>query len=329
MVHAIWNDYPEIQRELSEVKRIMLAELRIKMPDVEEKIVEYIQAPGKYLRSGLCLMFAKLRYGHIPKSKLYLAAAIEILHLATLIHDDVIDDADTRRGILTLHQQYSNRTAIYAGDYLMTYAARLASKGQQTVDMETVNPIDHWVLESILVGELNQLANQFRMDMSMYDYLRQIRGKTGLLFAASTFAGYYDSAHSARENKQSFYIGQAIGMAFQLTDDLIDYQISEQSAGKPQLQDVRNGIYTAPLIIAMNEPNSKVRPLLKPKGEAWSQDELDELQRYLTEYRAYERTEDLVTSYLQKAFERLAKLTKDPYQQDIRQLLQTVMKRQF
>ncbi|MCW6652640.1 polyprenyl synthetase family protein [Aerococcaceae bacterium NML191292] len=328
MVHAIWDAYPDIQRELAEVRRIMLTELRIKMPDVEAKIMEYIQAPGKYLRSGLCLMFAKLCYGHIPKSKLYLAAAIEVLHLATLIHDDVIDGADTRRGIMTLHQQHSNRMAIYAGDYLMTYAARLASKGQQAVDVD-VNPIDHWVLESILVGELNQLANQFRTDMSMYDYLRQIRGKTGLLFAASTFAGYYDNTHSASANKQAFYIGQAIGMAFQLTDDLIDYQVSAQQAGKPQLQDVQNGVYTAPLILAMNEPHSKVRPLLKPKGEPWSEAELSELHYYLTEYKAYERTEALVESYLQKAFQRLEKLTASPYRQEIRQLMETVMQRRF
>ena len=326
MVHAIWNQYSDIQQALHEVKRIMKHELRIKMPDVEAKITEYIDAPGKYLRAGLCLMFAKLSNGYIPASKLYLAAAIETLHLATLIHDDVIDEADTRRGIQAMHSQYTNRIAIYAGDYLMTYAARLASKGQEQVDS---NPIDTWIMESILVGELNQLANQFRVDMSMYDYLRQIRGKTGLLFAMSTFAGYYSYEHSASQNKQAFYIGQAIGMAFQLTDDLIDYRLSEQNSGKPQLQDVQNGIYTAPLILAMNEANSPVRQLLEVNRNQWSDSALEELRSHLEYYKTYERTEQLVDSYLQKAFQRTAKLTQEAYQFEIKKLMEVVMKRCF
>ncbi|MUG33555.1 polyprenyl synthetase family protein, partial [Psychrobacter sanguinis] len=85
-------------------------------------IIDYINAPGKYLRAGLCLYLAKEVEGHISKGKLYLAASIEVLHLATLIHDDVIDEADLRRTLEPFHKTYTNKIAIYAGDYLLAYA---------------------------------------------------------------------------------------------------------------------------------------------------------------------------------------------------------------
>ena len=165
MVHPIWESLPRIQEELVAVKALMKSELQLKIPDVREKILAYMDAPGKYLRAGLCLAMAQLSPEGITQSKRYIAAAIEVLHLATLIHDDVIDEADTRRGIEALHIQKSNRLAIYAGDYLMTYAARLMRKSQQAMDR---NPLDAWVMEGILVGELNQLANQYRHGMTMY-----------------------------------------------------------------------------------------------------------------------------------------------------------------
>lgn len=318
MVHAIWDAHPDIQQALEKVKAILISELRVQLPEIETKILDYINAPGKYLRSGLCLMFTKLQYNTIPQQKLYIAAAIEALHLATLIHDDVIDHADTRRGIVAMHQETTNRIAIYAGDYLMTYAARLASKAYEPIHG---SPIDYWIMESILVGELNQLTNQFKIDMSLYDYLRQIRGKTALLFAGSTFAGYYDSQHAARSHKQAFYVGQAIGMAFQLMDDLIDYRMELQQSGKPQFQDVQNGIYTAPLILAMNDKGSHVRKLLQPKGTLWTENQLQTLQQQLVEHRAYERTQELVEAYLTKATQRLEKMTKSPYKSEIIKLM--------
>lgn len=327
MVHKIWQSYPEIEAGLIEVKRILKRELRVKVPEIEDAICQYIDAPGKYLRAGLCLMFAKLCHNTLSENKLYIAAAIEALHLATLIHDDVIDDATSRRGVPSLHTHQSNRIAIYAGDYLMTYAARLASKAYEPIESP---PLDSWIMEGILVGELNQLTNQFKIGMSLYDYLRQIRGKTGLLFGAATFAGYYDTRHSAWKNKQAFYSGQALGMAFQLTDDLLDYRASQKDTGKPRYQDVQNGIYTAPLIMAMNASDSSVKSLLKQRGELWTQDELRMLHEQLCQYDVYSRTYDLAQQYVNKSVQRLQSLSQDTCQiQAIEQLMRQLLSRTF
>lgn len=161
MVHQIWNTYPEIERGLEEVKSIILSEMMVLHPAVTSKIVEYVEAPGKYLRAGLCLLFAQMTEGKISRSKLYFAAHLEVLHLATLIHDDVIDGADKRRGVTAAHQQFSNRIAIYTGDYLLAYSGRLLGKGLRFLDVtqDDLNLGNDKLMETILRGELSQLIN--------------------------------------------------------------------------------------------------------------------------------------------------------------------------
>ncbi len=123
-------------------------------PAVTAKIVEYVEAPGKYLRAGLCLLFAQMTEGKISRSKLYFAAHLEVLHLATLIHDDVIDGADKRRGVEVAHQQFSNRIAIYTGDYLLAYSGRLLGKGLRFLDVtqDDLNLGNDKLMETILRG---------------------------------------------------------------------------------------------------------------------------------------------------------------------------------
>lgn len=321
MVHKIWRNHPEIAQELLKVKHIMKSELQLKIPEIEEKVRDYMEAPGKYLRAGLCLMFAQLTPEGITEAKRYTAAAIEVFHLATLIHDDVIDQADHRRGIQSMHIQASNRIAIYAGDYLMAFAARLLSKAHYQLQE---NPLDSWIMESIIVGELNQMANQFKLGMTMYDYLRQIRGKTALLFAASTFAGFYSLQQSAWKNKQAFYVGQAIGMAFQLQDDLIDYRMPMSESGKPRMQDVQNGIYTAPLIFALQEQPQLTQHLFQDPT-LWTQEALDELQQTLVESGVYAQTERLIQQYITKAEKRLKSIAKPEQLEAIMSIISQVM----
>ena len=250
MADSIWQTYPVIDQHLKQVKTVMLAEINIGQRDIQQKIEEYIHASGKYLRAGLCLLFSLIKEEEISENKLYLAAAIETFHLATLIHDDVIDDSPLRRNIEAIQQSHSNRIAIYAGDYLLVTAARLVAK--TSFDRQSEISFQ-WAGESILNGELLQLANQYNTKMTFTQYLKQIRGKTALLFALSSYAGYYQSQASKRLNKKAFYVGEDIGMFFQLTDDLIDYSSNSQLSGKPRLQDIRNGIYSAPLLYSLQK----------------------------------------------------------------------------
>ncbi|NQP34231.1 polyprenyl synthetase family protein [Streptococcus suis] len=301
MVHQIWDAHPDIKRGLEEVKTIILSEMMVLHPAVKTKIVEYVEAPGKYLRAGLCLLFAQMKEGKISQSKLYFAAYLEVLHLATLIHDDVIDEAGKRRGVVTAHQQFSNRIAIYTGDYLLAYSGRLLTKGlrMQKLIKEDVNIGNDKLMETILRGELSQLMNQFDTEMTMKAYLKQIQGKTAFLFGLSCQLGAFVPGQSKKESGLAFRSGQALGMAFQIRDDLIDYQLDVQESGKPRLQDIQNGIYTAPLLLAMSE-HKAIRQYLTAYIDNPDSITLNQLAQSISNTNAIEQTEKLIASYLSK-----------------------------
>lgn len=311
MVHQIWNAHPEVKQGLEEVKSIILSEMMVLHPAVTSKIVEYVEAPGKYLRAGLCLLFAQMTEGQISKSKLYFAAHLEVLHLATLIHDDVIDGADKRRGVEAAHQQFSNRIAIYTGDYLLAYSGRLLGKGLRLQEL-TENDLDlgnDKLLEIILRGELSQLVNQFDTQMTMKAYLKQIQGKTAFLFGLACQLGSFIPGQSKKDSHLAFRAGQALGMAFQIRDDLIDYRLDVEKSGKPRLQDIQNGIYTAPLLFAMSEDRS-IRQRLQNYIQTPSQEGLDVIIDKLFATNAIAKTEGLIVAYLNKMGSHLNRLNR-------------------
>ncbi|CYV96769.1 polyprenyl synthetase family protein [Streptococcus suis] len=301
MVHQIWNTYPEIEKGLEEVKSIILSEMMVLHPAVTAKIVEYVEAPGKYLRAGLCLLFAQMTEGKISRSKLYFAAHLEVLHLATLIHDDVIDGADKRRGVTAAHQQFSNRIAIYTGDYLLAYSSRLFGKGLRLLEVscDDLDLGNDKLMETILRGELSQLLNQFDANMTMKAYLKQIQGKTAFLFGLACQLGSFVPGQSRKDSSMAFRSGQALGMAFQLRDDLIDYQLDVAESGKPRLQDIQNGIYTAPLLFAMREDKS-IQQQLRAYIQSPTAEGLEILTDRIFATHAIAKTEKLIVSYLEK-----------------------------
>ncbi|EHI69384.1 polyprenyl synthetase family protein [Streptococcus ictaluri] len=303
MVHAIWKNHSDIYESLQDVKDIIISEMSSIHPDVKAKILDYVNAPGKYLRSGLYLYLAKESSGYISKGKCYLAASIEVLHLATLIHDDVIDQADFRRGVTALHHTYSNKIAIYSGDYLLSYAARLAAKGYQLLnlkEMPAVQQSQYYLIERILSGELSQLININNQDMTMKDYLKQIKGKTAFLFGMACQLGLWSPDISRKQSKAAYHLGLYFGMAFQITDDLIDYRLKESQSGKPRMQDVQNGIYTAPLIIGKVK-SFRIRHLIdKQKNKAWEMATLESFYQELDTLKAFEETEVLIDKFLKK-----------------------------
>lgn len=246
----------------------------------------------------------KKKSREISQGKLYLAAAIETFHLATLIHDDVIDEAELRRNIKPLHQVYSNKIAIYAGDYLLSYAGRLATRGAQLLNIkdnwEDNGPLPYHVVERILAGELAQLMNQHNSQMTMKAYLKQIKGKTAFLFGLACQLGTWYPKIPQKTSKAAYQLGIFLGMAFQLSDDLIDYRLRADQSGKPRLQDVQNGIYTAPLILGMAQSQTIKQLVDKHQAVEWKEEELTLLYNHLLNTQAFEATEALIEKYLMK-----------------------------
>uniref|UniRef100_UPI0035A03712 polyprenyl synthetase family protein n=1 Tax=Jeotgalibaca porci TaxID=1868793 RepID=UPI0035A03712 len=255
-VHPMWDAYPALRYELEATISLIDQQVTIKNEEVQHKIKEMLFSGGKLLRPAYSLLFSELSKERNPERARAVAAALEVLHMATLVHDDVIDESAKRRGQETLNSAYGNRIAVYTGDYLFTLCFRLL---QDHADSARELDLDTKGMEKILLGELNQMDRKYDSNMRMRDYLNQIQGKTAQLFALSCYSGAYNSPYA----RQAYQIGSNIGMAFQITDDILDFASDDSKTGKPILQDVKNGIYTAPVLYAKMKRRSDLLPLLE------------------------------------------------------------------
>jgi heptaprenyl diphosphate synthase len=213
---------------------------------------------GKFIRATSLLACAQTKDGWIHPNAVAFAAAIEILHLATLVHDDIIDNAETRRGSITLQKKYGKRTAVICGDYLLCAALKTAASIPNKKDYLDFSPADY--MSRICLGELNQHLNNGNLDLSVYRYLKIISGKTAALFEASFYAGAVLCTDDRRSLAHYRRLGRYVGMIFQLTDDRIDFEADESAAKKPVQSDYEQGVITLPLIYALQN-----KPALKRK----------------------------------------------------------------
>ncbi len=206
---------------------------------------------GKFIRAASVITCAMDPQGKIGEKAVKMAAAIEIMHLATLVHDDVIDNADLRRGAPTLQKQFGKRTAVICGDYLVCMAMRLATSAAEKSDLE-----EHMKLSipdymgKVCLGELNQHVNNGNVNLSVSQYLRIISGKTAALFEASFFTGAVLVEKERHVIRKYAKLGHHIGMIFQLTDDCMDFEETEETAKKPVQSDYEQNVITLPLIYA-------------------------------------------------------------------------------
>ncbi|MDF2876969.1 MAG: Polyprenyl synthetase [Clostridia bacterium] len=242
-------------------------------PMIIRKYTEHLKASrGKYIRAISLLAAAQNKEGFIHSNAVKFAAAIELLHLATLVHDDVIDNADMRRGVITLQKKYGQKTAVICGDYLLCMALRLTaavSNKEEYINLDMPS-----YMSKVCLGELNQHLNNGNLDLSVYQYLKIIAGKTAALFEASFYAGAIVCEVSEEEAKMYKRLGRYIGMIFQLTDDCIDFETTEEIAKKPVQSDFEQGVITLPLIHAFSQMMSFKE---KAKESAVSRTEINEI----------------------------------------------------
>lgn len=208
---------------------------------------------GKFIRASSVIACAENRDGLIAVDAIKMAAAIEILHLATLVHDDIIDNAGLRRGNITLQKKYGKRTAVICGDYLLSVALRMAAGIQNKKDYLDLELPDY--IGRLCLGELNQHINNNNLNLTVYQYLKIISGKTAALFEASYYAGAVFSKAAETEMNKYRQLGFYVGMIFQLTDDCIDFENTVETANKPVQSDYEQGVITLPLIHALANQN--------------------------------------------------------------------------
>ena len=221
---------------------------------IREYTKHLLASQGKYIRAISVITAAEDEDGRIHPDAILFAAAIELVHLASLVHDDIIDNADLRRGNVTLQKKYGKRTAVICGDYLLSIALRMAASCNNKRDYLDLELHDY--VGKVCLGELNQHINNNNINLSIYQYLKIISGKTAALFEASFLAGAMVEGLRGVELNRYRQLGYEIGMIFQLTDDCMDFENTRAEAEKPVQSDYEQGVITLPLIHAFTELGS-------------------------------------------------------------------------
>jgi geranylgeranyl pyrophosphate synthase len=251
-----------IQQDLDKVDALFAERATSGLPMLNSASMHALSSPGKRLRTALTLLSGKLNVYHFDKL-LLLSVAFEMTHLATLIHDDIIDEAATRRGNPTVNSVWGDKIAILLGDYYFAKTAGLIA------DIEDPR-IDHLfsdTVASVCEGTILELMTSGNADLTIETYFEKIRRKTACLFAACSKGGAILSESSAQEIELLYSYGLNLGIAFQVIDDILDYTEDQSTIGKPAGNDLRQGMVTLPLIYALQGPDAtewlpKVRAIL-------------------------------------------------------------------
>ena len=244
--------------KLRQVEEELEARTRSSIPTIS-LIGDYVvEGGGKRIRPALLLLCSRL-LGYEGRRDVLYASVIEFIHTATLVHDDIIDSAETRRGRASVNQRWGNELTVLFGDYLYMKAMGMAlDEG----DLRVLRLLSDVTLQ-MTEGEILGSERRGSIDIGLPDYLEIVRRKTALLFGASCRIPAYLLGEGEAHVETLWSFGLALGVAFQLQDDLLDYTASEKELGKPVLSDLREGKLTLPLILSLPKMTRTERKLIE------------------------------------------------------------------
>src|SRR5690625_2652440 len=240
--------YKFLKKDLDRIETTLKQTIQAEHPVLRKASTQLLQAGGKRIRPVFVLLSG--RFGDYDINDLMrVAVSLELIHMATLVHDDVVDDAALRRGAPTVKHRYGNRVAMYTGDYIL---ARALENITVMKDPHIHQLLSKTLIE-VCIGEIEQIRFKYNWDQNLRDYLRRIRRKTALLIATSCKLGAIAGRASTDEVNQLYKYGYYIGMSYQIIDDILDFTSSEQELGKPTASDLLQGNITLPVLYAMQD----------------------------------------------------------------------------
>ncbi len=286
-----------IEKELSQYRNVFDSYLVHDNPLLNSALSAVSSRKGKMMRPILTILTAKL-LGEVNDNTIYTAATFEFFHTASLLHDDIVDESDERRGQPSINNSYGNKVAVLVGDYILANALINASKTGNTHLVEVVSK----AAQELSSGEILQLSNVQNESFSTDVYFDIIYGKTAALFSACTEGGAM-SVNATKENVDNLReIGRLIGMCFQIRDDIFDYY-SDASIGKPTGNDMKEGKITLPVIYALNKTNDEAfkKIALRVKSGEVTQDEIDALVNFTKENGGIDYAVKVMNDFADKA----------------------------
>jgi octaprenyl-diphosphate synthase len=278
-----------------------------------EQIGHYIvHAGGKRMRPKLVLLFANA-LGFDQPARFELAAVVEFIHTATLLHDDVVDESSLRRGKPTANALFGNAASVLVGDFLYSRAFQMMVSVNRMRVLEVLAEATNVIAE----GEVLQLMNMHDPDITVESYLRVIRFKTAKLFEASARLGAVLANASPEVEEACAGYGRALGTAFQLVDDVLDYEGDTHELGKNIGDDLREGKTTLPLLIAMERATAEQRTLLRHAIEHGELDKLPEIVAIVRSTGALESTREAARAEARQASECLKALPSNKWTESL------------
>lgn len=314
--------YAIIEQDFAAVDTLIREQLISRVPLVE-KIADYIvSSGGKRLRPLLVIMTAKaLEQSGAQANKL--ATVIEFLHTATLLHDDVVDTSDMRRGNPTANEKWGNAPSVLVGDFLYSRSFQMMVELQNLQVMDILSNSTCVIAE----GEVLQLVNCKNPDTTEEQYMDVIKGKTAMLFEASTHAAaVLCNANTDQEQALKEY-GHHLGMAFQLVDDVLDYEGDAETMGKNVGDDLTEGKATLPLIHAMQHGSEEQRSLIRKAIRKGGLEDIDAIMTIVKERGSLEYTKEVARTHVQSAQKALDLLADTSAKQALHHLARIAIER--
>ncbi len=279
-------------------------------------------AGGKRIRPAIVLLVSRatLLQSDITPRHRRLAEITEMIHTASLVHDDVVDESEKRRGVDTVHSLFGNRIAILAGDFLFAQASWYLAN----LDNLDVVKLLSQVIMDLATGEIQQAVNRFDADISMDTYLQKTYYKTATLFANSSKAAGILSGVSEETAENLYEYGRNLGLAFQIVDDIFDFTSSTDKLGKPAGSDLKSGNLTAPVLYALEE-----KPTLEAliEREFTQPGDLEQALALIEDSKGIQRSRDLAANHAKLAVEHMGQLPSSPTRQALIDMADYVLSR--
>ena len=286
------------KNDMSAVNDLIFSQLHSDVALINQLGVYIVNAGGKRMRPMLTVLAAQA-FGYKGNEHTAIATIIEFIHTATLLHDDVVDESDLRRGRDTANAIFGNKPSVLVGDFLFSRAFQLMSRDSSLEVIRILSDASAIIAE----GEVQQLMTSNDLETDRDAYLEVISGKTAILFAASCRLGAVVADRPKEQENALESYGQYLGIAFQLVDDILDYSAKQAALGKTVGDDFREGKMTLPIILAYERANEEEKTFWTRVIEKLDQtdEDLDTAIELLKKYNTLEDSMELAQEYVQKA----------------------------
>ncbi len=319
------SPYEVVKEDINKVNKFIITKLKSDVPLIPIISEHLLKSGGKRIRPTLTLLFAKLFGYHFGNRHIELASCIELIHMASILHDDVVDESKLRRGNPTANNLWGNKSSILVGDYLFSKSFQIMVDDTDFSVMKVIADAS----QSLAKGEVMQLSLTNNLDSTKEKYLKVIEEKTAGLFSAASILGGIITKQKEENLNYLKLFGNYLGIAFQILDDVLDYDNSSSTFGKKIGDDFKEGKVTLPILIAYSKSNDKEKDFWKKVIEELIQEknDLKKALDIINKYNCLNEAKELAEVYAEKANEILKKFPKNNFSESLSSICEFVFKR--